>query len=112
MDGTAAGSVVTVIPQPVAAGGGAAEVAEAVAVEVGEAAAVVDSSQAQDKKGLSALRPFFRFSNPYWLRVQGDTSMLNRSDGLITSPNAMRTATASTISASNARSCSALKRSA
>jgi hypothetical protein len=58
MDGTAVGYVVTVIPQPVAAGGGAAEVAEAVAVEVAEAAAVVDSSQAQDRKGLSALGPF------------------------------------------------------
>jgi len=54
MDGTAVGYVVTVIPQPVAAGGGAAEVAEVVAVEVAEAVAVVDSNQAQDRKGLSA----------------------------------------------------------
>ena len=60
MDGTAAGYVVTVIPQPVAAGGGAAEVAEVVAVEVAEAVAVVDSHQAQDRKGLSA-RPLFLF---------------------------------------------------
>ena len=40
MDGTAAGYVVTVTPEPVAAGGGAAEVAEAVAAEV---VAVVNS---------------------------------------------------------------------
>lgn len=43
MDGTAAGYVVTVIPQPVAAGGGVAEVAEAVVVEAAEVVAVVDS---------------------------------------------------------------------
>jgi hypothetical protein len=40
MDGTVAGYVVTVIPQPVAAGGGVAEVAEVVAAEV---VVVVDS---------------------------------------------------------------------
>lgn len=41
MDGTAAGYVVTVTPEPVAAGGGVAEVAEVVVAV--EAAEVVDS---------------------------------------------------------------------
>ncbi len=42
--------------------------------------------------------------------AQPASSMLKRSLGATTSPNAMRKATATTISARSARSCSALKR--
>jgi hypothetical protein len=61
MDGTAVGCVVTVIPEPVAAGGGAAEAGEVVvAVEVAEAAAVVDSSKLKIGRA-SALEALFLF---------------------------------------------------
>lgn len=63
MDGTAAGYVVTVIPQPVAAGGGVAEAAEVVAAEV---VAVVDSGPNKLNREGPIAGPFLMRSGAHW----------------------------------------------